>query len=127
MGAIKNYSKIFYGKIFLPLNKLYDCYFSKLIFANIILLILCTNIILFTACKDEITQPPPKPPGYQEDIPWPSLADSPWPMYQHDPQNTGRSKYKGPQSGVTTWDYDSVSIESSVVIGLNGSIIFQTS
>ncbi len=48
-------------------------------------------------------------------------------MYQHDPQNTGRSKYKGPQSGVTTWDYDSVSIESSVVIGLNGSIIFQTS
>ena len=48
-------------------------------------------------------------------------------MYQHDPQNTGRSRYKGPQSGVTTWDYDSVNIESSVVIGLNGSVIFQTS
>lgn len=35
----------------------------------------------------------------QTDIPWPSLADSPWPMHHHDPQSTGRSKYRGPQNG----------------------------
>ena len=96
---------------------------EKFIFISIVL-----SVFLVLSC--DTTEPPiipPKPPGYQEDIPWPSLADSPWPMYQHDPQNTGRSKYKGPQSGVTKGDYDSVYIESSVVIGLNGSIIFQTS
>lgn len=32
----------------------------------------------------------------QVDIPWQTLADSPWPMIKHDPQLTGRSPYKGP-------------------------------
>ncbi|MBK7378336.1 MAG: PQQ-like beta-propeller repeat protein [Ignavibacteriales bacterium] len=84
--------------------------------------------MILTSCEQNPTAPnePPKPYGYQEDIYWPSLADSPWPMYQHDPQNTGRSKYKGPQSGAKIWEYDSVSIESGIVINGNGSIIFQT-
>jgi hypothetical protein len=98
-------------------------YYSIIIAAVVSLI----SFTLTTCNPTEPICPEPKPPGYQEDIPWPSLADSPWPMYQHDPQNTGRSKYKGPQFGVTKWDYDSVYIESSVVIGLNGSIIFQTS
>ena len=29
----------------------------------------------------------------QVDIPWPTLADSPWSMIAHDPQITGRSPY----------------------------------
>jgi hypothetical protein len=30
----------------------------------------------------------------QTDIPWPTLANSDWPMIKHDPQLTGRSPYK---------------------------------
>ena len=31
------------------------------------------------------------------------LADSPWPMFAHDPQHTGQSDYAGPQEGVLKW------------------------
>jgi hypothetical protein len=34
----------------------------------------------------------------QVDIPWPSLADSPWPTTRGDAQATGRSKYIGPRN-----------------------------
>jgi hypothetical protein len=34
----------------------------------------------------------------QVDIPWPSLADSPWPTTRGDGQATGRSKYIGPRN-----------------------------
>jgi len=33
-------------------------------------------------------------------------ADSPWPMFQHDPQHTGRSPYIGPQTDNVKWTYD---------------------
>jgi len=39
----------------------------------------------------------------QIDIPWPSLANSPWPMFLHDPQHTGRSKFVGPKEGKISW------------------------
>ena len=96
MGAIKNFPKIFYNKISLPAEKLIPSIYLKLITSNLILLILFANLLLLTACEDEVIQSPPKPPGYQEDIPWPSLADSPWPMNHHDPQSSGRSKFIGP-------------------------------
>jgi hypothetical protein len=35
----------------------------------------------------------------QTSIDWPSLADSPWPMFMHDPQLTGRSHLSGPREG----------------------------
>jgi len=38
--------------------------------------------------------------GFQKEIDWPTLADSPWPMFQHDPQGTGRSRYSGPKLGI---------------------------
>jgi len=64
-----------------------------------------------------------KPEGYQEDIPWPSLADSPWPMCFHDPQATGRTKYKGPSYGIVEWVLDSlINYESSPVIGEDGTV-----
>jgi outer membrane protein assembly factor BamB len=45
-------------------------------------------------------------PQQQTDIPWPTLADSPWPMIKHDPQFTGRSPYKGPQTPTVIWTVD---------------------
>ncbi len=39
----------------------------------------------------------------QEEIPWPCLANSPWPMHMHDPQHTGRSPYPGPSEGEVVW------------------------
>jgi len=60
--------------------------------------------ITLSSCDvNEPKKDKPKPEGYQEDIPWPSLADSPWPMYQHDPQNTGRSSLNGPLLGKVKW------------------------
>jgi len=70
-------------------------------------LIIALTLINFQ-CNDNVVEPPPgNPPGYQEDIPWPSLADSPWPKHRHDPQNTGRSIYSGPKAGVLNWEIDS--------------------
>jgi len=62
--------------------------------------------ITLSSCDvNEPKKDKPKPEGYQEDIPWPSLADSPWPMYHHDPQSSGRSKFIGPSSGLIEWEY----------------------
>ncbi|MBK7381391.1 MAG: PQQ-like beta-propeller repeat protein [Ignavibacteriales bacterium] len=85
--------------------------------------------VMLTSCEQNPTAPnePPKPPGYQEDIYWPSLADSPWPMFRGNPQYTGRSKYNGPSSGLVQWAYDSVYTEGGALIGADNSVIFQTS
>ena len=72
------------------------------------LVVIILSILTLSHCKKS-TEPigGEKPlPGYQEDIPWPSLADSPWPMSHHDPQNTGRSKLLGPSLGVISWEFD---------------------
>ena len=58
---------------------------------------------------------------------WPSgapmLANSPWPMGQHDPQHTGRSSYSGPSSPEVRWSYATGGqIYSSPVIGRDGTI-----
>jgi len=51
---------------------------------------------------------------------WP-LATSPWPMFRHDPQHTGRTPYIGPQSPSVKWTVWEVSqgndIASSASIG----------
>jgi outer membrane protein assembly factor BamB len=84
--------------------------------------------LLFHACYS--TEPdngePPKPPGYQEDIPWPSLADSPWPMNRGNPQCTGRSKYPGPALGILNWNFSEVRLRASIVIGEDSTIYFNT-
>jgi len=59
------------------------------------------------------------------DVPWPGLANSPWPMFLHDPQHTGRSPYRGPQEGKVEWLFDAgIWVYSSPVIDLDGSIYF---
>jgi len=92
-----------------------------------ILLTLTTAFLLLNAgCKkDSPTEPTPtKSPGYQEDIPWLSLADSPWAMYRADPQNTGRSKYAGPTLGIIEKTIDSLVPASSIAVDNNLSIYF---
>jgi len=68
----------------------------------------------------------PKSEGYQEDIPWPSLADSPWPMYHHDPQSSGRSKSDGPQLGEVDWVLSGFYSETGLTIGLNSTLLIAT-
>ena len=64
-------------------------------------------LISWSSCRKSTepigTEKPP--PGFQENIPWPSLADSPWPMADHDPQSTGRSNLKGPITNTIDWEY----------------------
>lgn len=63
-------------------------------------------------------------PG-QEDIIWPTLSDAPWPMIKNDPQFTGRSSYKGPQTSNIAWTADmSDGIFSGPVIGIGGNLYF---
>ena len=63
--------------------------------------------LLLTTCDlFDNSEPKPVPPGYQYDIPWPSLADSPWPMFQGNPQNSGRSNFRGPINGKIKWEIE---------------------
>ena len=75
----------------------------------------------------DITDSPPpevKPPGYQENILWPSLSDSPWPMVHHDPQSTGRSNLGRPITGSIKWEYtDQYEVNTGVAIS-SDSIIY---
>ncbi|MBK6915046.1 MAG: PQQ-like beta-propeller repeat protein [Ignavibacteriales bacterium] len=82
--------------------------------------------VILTSCEQNPTAPnePPKPPGYQEDIYWPSLADSPWPMNHHDPQSTGRSKFVGPASVKSISFLSSGELQNSIAIGLENNILF---
>jgi len=89
-----------------------------------ITLFLSLFIISFIiSCDSTDPKPPEKPPGYQEDIPWPSLADSPWPIYRGDPQNTNRSKYNSVQ-GMLDWKIDSIYIWSGITLDENNNLYF---
>lgn len=94
----------------------------KFIFLNILL------TVFISGCKQS-TEPQPvndKPPGYQEDIPWPSLADSPWPMANHDPQATGRGKLSVNLSGDLARDYSVASLITGGSVS-NNDFVYITS
>ncbi|MFQ6117888.1 MAG: PQQ-binding-like beta-propeller repeat protein, partial [Candidatus Bipolaricaulia bacterium] len=58
-----------------------------------------------------------------EVLPSGGLADSPWPAFHHDPQRTGRSLFRGPESPIARWAFEtSGPIWSSPVIGADGTI-----
>ncbi|MBU2445116.1 MAG: PQQ-binding-like beta-propeller repeat protein [Bacteroidetes bacterium] len=85
-------------------------------------------ILINLSCKDKGVNPGDNyPPGYQHDIPWPSLADSPWPMNHGNPQNTGRSRFKGPTEGILSARIPAQDMESAVVIGKDSTIYFNSS
>jgi len=51
------------------------------------------------------------------------LADTPWPIFHHDLQHTGRSPYLGAQTGPTKWYYPTGgAVRSSPAIGSDGTI-----
>ena len=97
-------------------------------------LLLLTLVVFHTGCKkNEPTSPAPTPPPVdtnwvthpQVDVPWPSLAQSSWPMFCHDPQHTGRCRYSGPQEGRVEWLFDAgFTVYSSPAIGLDGTVYF---
>lgn len=72
-----------------------------------------------TCCPDEVPAT-----MTQTHAPWPGLADTPWPMFMHDPQHTGRSQYEGPLTGEIEWSLDPNSeIFSNPVIDPFGNYI----
>lgn len=82
-------------------------------------------IISFIACPEPSVDSTESNPYLQEHIEWPSLANSPWPMYLHDPQHTGRSPYIGPQDGEVDWMIETGgNIYASPAIGTDGTIYF---
>jgi outer membrane protein assembly factor BamB len=54
------------------------------------------------------------------------LVNSPWPMFQHDLQHTGRSFYSGPQSPTLKWQFQVAGLPGSPAIGSDGTIYLPT-
>jgi len=89
-------------------------------------------VVFFHCARDKAPlQPGTKQTGIpssmpQYDIPWPSLANSPWPMGYHDPQLTCRSQYSGPQIGELDWVASPIAYEttSGISIGADGTIYY---
>lgn len=80
--------------------------------------ILCIAFLLLLGISNIFAQ-------IQTDINWPTLANSDWPMVKHDPQFTGRSPYKGPQTPTIVWTADMKDgIFSGPVIGEEGDLYF---
>ncbi|MFQ5486727.1 MAG: hypothetical protein ACE5DO_15540, partial [Desulfobacterales bacterium] len=53
------------------------------------------------------------------------LADTPWPMFQQNPQHTGQSPFEGPDSIVLAWTFETVGwIASQPVLANDGTIYF---
>ena len=85
-------------------------------------------LLLFSCRKKSPNEPPNENSHPQVDIPWPSLADSPWPMHHHDPQSTGRSSNVGPQQGSFAWKFNvGAPVGTSVAIGPDSTIYFASS
>ncbi|MFZ5517219.1 MAG: PQQ-binding-like beta-propeller repeat protein [Candidatus Zhuqueibacterota bacterium] len=94
-----------------------------------IILLLGLSVLFF--CENKNPTPPPQNNSYpQVDIPWPSLANSPWPIAQGDVQCTGRVKTPGPTSGTVEWVFTTENMGKtygSPVIGEDGTIYVSTS
>lgn len=93
---------------------------------NFIILVLVLLLLLSCHQKNS-TEPPNENIHLQVDIPWPSLANSPWPAAHGNMQCNGRSKFQGPREGKVCWTFSEerfVNESSGVVIGSDGTIYF---
>lgn len=86
-------------------------------------------ILLSFACTREKKPLEPEKPSAipstmpQVDIPWPSLADSPWPMALRTPQAVGRTPFRGPRNGEILWQTSvAEKVLAPPVIGPDGTI-----
>ncbi len=89
------------------------------------------GLLIFSLSCDNPTESRSNP-YEQQPIDWPSLADSPWPMYRHDPQLTNRSSYLGPEEGEIVWSYTKPGVKSAkaftaFAIGSDSTIYFGSS
>jgi hypothetical protein len=83
--------------------------------------------VLLASCSDNGTDPPPpEPSGRQYPIAWPSLANSPWPMGNHDPQGTCRSPYVAASSGMISKYVEGLRVTGGPVLGEDGTIYYQS-
>lgn len=92
-------------------------------------IILIAGVFFLADCqKKNTTEPPVNNNSHpQVDIPWPSLANSPWPSPHGNVQCNGRSKYIGPREGIVAWTFTEerfVNETSGVVIGSDSTIYF---
>jgi outer membrane protein assembly factor BamB len=87
------------------------------------LLFILLSLLVASCTKDDIT-PPDDTPKKQVDIPWPSLAKSPWPMNHGNPQGNGRSSSYGPTTGTIQVLFDSVYMQTGASIGPDSTIYF---
>jgi len=90
-------------------------------------LIYILTLFLFIATSCDTTDPKPpeeKPPGYQEDIPWPSLSDSPWPMFRGNPMGNGRYKGIIPNFSKITNSFENYNTVSAAVVGEDSCFYF---
>lgn len=70
---------------------------------KISIIIFFTSVFGQLSCTPEsnpIIPPGPSNPFAQTAVEWPSLRKSPWPMYRHDPQLSGRTTHSGPAAGI---------------------------
>ncbi|WP_321423190.1 PQQ-binding-like beta-propeller repeat protein [uncultured Methanobacterium sp.] len=51
-----------------------------------------------------------------------ALADSDWPSFHNDANNTGQSDYSGPQTNTTKWTFSNLTVYGSAVIGSDGMV-----
>ncbi len=85
------------------------------------------SLIFLSACKQNTEPQPPKeehPQGYQEGIPWASLAESPWPMPFADPQGTCRTKSFGATKGIRKVVELPQREHSALVLGKDSTIYY---
>jgi len=85
-----------------------------------------STLYLFSCGPNEPGDPPELVPipGYQHDIPWPSLADSPCPMQNATPQRISWLNGNIPTSFDVNWVIDTLNISSGIVADNNENIYF---
>jgi len=95
---------------------------------NALLTSLTISLLLLSSCKEKSTNPPdtPLPEGYQQDVPWPSLADSPWPRYHGNAQNNGRTNLAGPQLVSVLSILETPQLLGGIVVGADSNLYFCT-
>lgn len=104
---------------------------TKVINYNIhrsLILVFMVILVFFYGCNDSSVKPIDEEDiRPQQDIEWPSLANSPWPMNHADPQSTGRSKFVGPTSVHSVLEIDCPYMEMGFAIGTNQSVYYASS
>ncbi len=79
--------------------------FRRYCMNNQLLGIILFGLFFFSCSSNDPVIPANEDPA-DPFVQWPSLSPSPWPMYAHDPQLTGRSHLSGPTEGAIEWKYE---------------------